>query len=371
MAAPAKKKRRRNEDNLRLVVGTVAIGLVAAFMCTTVLIEGRHFGPGVEVTMELGRIGKLGVGTAVRVSGKKIGQIERVAFASRDSRVCPVEPPVFGDAAEAGHESSAPRILLTLWIKRSERDNLRSNAEFFVNQGSILAPQYIEVLPPPREAEPGPLLKDGAVVCGVTPAPTDRLLTRSLENMKILRAAVEMQRPAFAEFAVAAWALWDTLQSLPTERGQVSRIVAHVREAMHEGDLLLEELAPGQRLPRLRAVVARFRKAMKAVEGDITEMRGKVVELQANITRLGGLLPAAKRKALLAGLATLRGTLDEARRIMKVTGQITQAVADAEGTIGLMLADRELFDDFKTMSRILKERPFNTMGVPPAVVEEP
>ena len=53
MATPPKKKKRRNEDSLRLVVGAVAIGLVAAFMATTVLIEGRHFGPGVQVTKGL------------------------------------------------------------------------------------------------------------------------------------------------------------------------------------------------------------------------------------------------------------------------------------------------------------------------------
>ena len=369
MAGPRKK--RRNEDRLRIAVGAMAIALVAGFLAASVLLEGRHFGAGVEIKVELMRVGKLGVGSPVKISSKTIGQIERIEIARRDQRVCPPEERHFADPRPPGQEDAHPPIWVTLWVRQGQRDNLRWNSEYFVNQGSILAPQYIEVLPPPLDQAPGELVKEGQVVCGVTPAPTDRLLTKSLENMRILRAAADQQRPAIARFSIAALSLWSTLQSLQNDPGQLGRIAGHVRALFRDGDALLSDLDIPHNGARLRKLAARFRATVRALEADVAQLGAQVAVLRANLDRLGSILPAQRRRALAANLKTFQSTLADARRILATADQITQAIADAEGTIGLMLADRELFDDFKTMSRILKNQPFNTMGVPPAVVDEP
>jgi phospholipid/cholesterol/gamma-HCH transport system substrate-binding protein len=104
--------------------------------------------------------GGVEVGSPVRVSGVKVGKVERIDFLP--------EPVLLGGTDRV-------TIRLTLTVDKRAVASVREDSRFYVNMAGIIGERYIEVSP----GSPGsPVLKAGSQVRGVDPPRIDQLLSQ-------------------------------------------------------------------------------------------------------------------------------------------------------------------------------------------------
>ncbi len=343
-----------SETQLARRVGTVGLVVLVATVVLFLRLEGEHLRPGLRVHVELERSGALTVGAPVVLAGRHVGTID-------DIRLVPRVAP----AASYAQDPTAERagVVLDVWIDRRWAHALHENSELFQNQPSILAEAYLEI-GPARGVPAGPPVRDGATLRGADPPRMDQIAQRSYEN---LRNVIDLIRNGFPEARVLGRELGQLSTALdqlssPADRNALSQ--ARVRlwaEALAAWSDWKAADVSGEDLSRVaahaRATIARTRDQVAALR---TKLDVFVTQLDALRVRLGPERFARFEQALTQ--------VDELTRradvLLAHAEEITAMVARGEGTIGAFLNDTELADDFKAMTKILKERPWEMVGHP-------
>lgn len=112
-----------------------------------------HFAGGIEV------------GSPVRVSGIKVGKVERIEF--------------FPDLEKSDHpetEAAPVPLKLTVSIRKDAARGVRKDSSFFINIAGIIGERYIEITPGTLKAEE---IKWGETLAGIDPPRIDQLLSQS------------------------------------------------------------------------------------------------------------------------------------------------------------------------------------------------
>lgn len=103
--------------------------------------------------------GGVEVGSPVRVSGIKVGKVDRLEFLS---------------AEELGKNGGAT-VRVSISVSPRATIAIKSDSRFYVNMAGIIGERYIEVSP---GSEASPLLVDGSEVRGIDPPRIDQLLSQ-------------------------------------------------------------------------------------------------------------------------------------------------------------------------------------------------
>ncbi len=149
-----------------------AIGVENPFQQSQTFYVTYNFAGGIEV------------GSPVRVSGIKVGKVERIEFfvSTAASKVGIKEPGSAEGEASVSAADPDSKAVLPLRMKVSVRKDaalgLRENSRFYINLAGIIGERYIEITPGTFGA---PRLQAGATVAGVDPPRIDQLLSQSFD----------------------------------------------------------------------------------------------------------------------------------------------------------------------------------------------
>jgi phospholipid/cholesterol/gamma-HCH transport system substrate-binding protein len=105
--------------------------------------------------------GGIEVGSPVRVSGIKVGQVDDVLF---------FESP-------KGKPSDRP-VTLKLSVSREATKGIRVDSRFFINIAGLIGERYIEVVPGSKDS---PKVEAGQILEGVNPPRVDQLISQSFD----------------------------------------------------------------------------------------------------------------------------------------------------------------------------------------------
>jgi hypothetical protein len=240
------------------------------------------------------------------------------------------------------------------------------NSELFQNQPSVLAEAYLEIGPPLHGAAAGPPLAEGGTIRGANPPRMDQIAQRSYEN---LRNVVEMLRTGFPEaraLGVELDALSKELDKLSadTPGGFAAFAAARARLWDQAVGAWHDWQASGTNGDEIAAVAAHARATIARTRAQVEGLRAKVERLTAGIDVVRARLAPVDAARFEAALARVDDVSARAEALLVHAQTIADMVARGEGTIGAFLGDTELADDFKAMTKILKERPWETIGHP-------
>jgi phospholipid/cholesterol/gamma-HCH transport system substrate-binding protein len=344
------------EERHHTRVGAIALVLLGAAVAMTLTLQGRHVRSGFTVHVELSRIGALVEGAEVRVAGRDIGIVERVRFLPLQRRSEPAPPGAHGEARA--------RIVLDVWIDARYRRWVRTGSDWFQNQPSVLGEAYLEAGPPAGGGDPGEPIAEDATVRGIDPPRIDDLMQKSYENLGQVTALLRDGLPEARALGRALDDLGRELEQVldPTAMGTLS---AGRRRLWSEGLLAWRAAAATGTTPdqvmRTYHSVGNLLARARARLGDL---RARFVVVQREIDRLRselGTEQLARIETLAArGERLVRGVDD----VLAQAQAIIAMVARAEGTVGAFLADTELADEFKAMSKVIKQTPWETIGHP-------
>lgn len=103
--------------------------------------------------------GGVEVGSPVRVSGVKVGKVEKIEF-------LPLGP---------SSENESANLEVTISCSKRAAQSVKKTSRFYVNMAGIIGERYIEITPGDKDSE---LLPMGSTVRGIDPPRIDQLLSQ-------------------------------------------------------------------------------------------------------------------------------------------------------------------------------------------------
>lgn len=115
-------------------------------------------------------------GSPARVSGIKVGQVEKIEFFTPvDINAISIKEPG-SDLSEQGNVLSPLKLKVS--IRKDAAVGVRQDSRFYINMAGIIGERYIEITPGKMSS---PQLKEGDVVAGIDPPRMDQLLSQSFD----------------------------------------------------------------------------------------------------------------------------------------------------------------------------------------------
>ena len=165
-------KKLSNETKVGLlVVGTIVLALSFAWLIgvqnpfdrTTTFYVSYNFAGGIEV------------GSPVRVSGIKVGKVEKIDFfVPVDAKEVALQEP--GSADDEG--KAVVPLRLKISVRKDAAVGVKTDSRFYINLAGIIGERYIEITPGSRQA---PNIQTGQLVAGIDPPRIDQLISQSFD----------------------------------------------------------------------------------------------------------------------------------------------------------------------------------------------
>ena len=129
--------------------------------------------------------GGIEVGSPVRVSGIKVGKVEKIEFFS------PVDPKKLKESTSADLTQDGMSIVplkLKISVRKDAAVGVRKDSQFFINLAGIIGERYIEVTPGHIQS---PQVQAGDLVVGIDPPRIDQLISQSFDLAGKIKDIIE------------------------------------------------------------------------------------------------------------------------------------------------------------------------------------
>jgi phospholipid/cholesterol/gamma-HCH transport system substrate-binding protein len=222
-------------SNEAKVGGLVAGTLVLAMAFAWALGVSNPFSRTREFYVTYNFAGGIDVGSPVRVSGIKVGRVERIEFFQPfdaklqvGQKIALKEPgSTPEDARESANEDGkvvAP-VRLKVSIRKDAAVGVREDSRFYINIAGLIGERYLEITPGSRKAKE---LEAGSVIAGIDPPRIDQLISQSFDLAGKIQEIIEENKGDLTR----------SLELLYKLSGNLNQTLAWVdRSGVFKGDL--------------------------------------------------------------------------------------------------------------------------------------
>ena len=171
-------------------VGTLVLGtaLLAVLFAWAIGVQ-NPFSNSVSFYITYNFAGGVEIGSPVRVSGIKVGKVEKIEFfVPTDGKNVAVQEP--GSDPMNNQKAIAP-LRLRVSVRKDAAVGIRKDSRFYINMAGIIGERYVEVTPGTISS---PQLQSGEVVAGVDPPRIDQLLSQSFDLAGKIAEIVEQNK---------------------------------------------------------------------------------------------------------------------------------------------------------------------------------
>ncbi len=331
------------ERGLEFRVGLLIVIASAILVGFLVVLGNFSIGSGFTVYVDYEFVGNLQEGAPVKVSGIKVGKVERIAFLGGQ-----LDPKT----------GKRVQVRVEAWIEDQAHDSIRGDAEYFINTAGVLGEQYLEIVPG-RDWQ-APRVAAGAVVRGSDPPRTDLVVSRLYEVLDNLSIVLRDDKDLIRDLLVNGGSAVKEINGLlVAHRDDVGRLIGSAAGLAGEATTTLSKVNQGLGDPRIIQTILRDLDAVLVRgRGSLDELTPKAGALMADATRATGVLTEDRvERALVvadkaATAATAAGGL-----IGNVDGLVTDVRA-GKGTVGGLVARDEIYADLRELIRDLKRNPW-------------
>jgi phospholipid/cholesterol/gamma-HCH transport system substrate-binding protein len=163
-------------SNEAKVGGLIVATLVLVVAFAQVIGVANPFGQSTRFYVTYNFAGGIEVGSPVRVSGIKVGKVEKIDFfVPRDPKSNALAEPgsdVFDD------EKIIAPVRLQISLRNDAAVGVRQDSRFYINLAGIIGERYVEITPGHGKS---PKIQNGETVAGVDPPRIDQLLSQSFD----------------------------------------------------------------------------------------------------------------------------------------------------------------------------------------------
>jgi phospholipid/cholesterol/gamma-HCH transport system substrate-binding protein len=153
-----------------LILGT---GILAVIFAWIIGIQ-NPFSQSIQYYVTYNFAGGIEVGSPVRVSGIKVGRVEKIEFfVPVDGKQVALKEP---GSAETDNDHAVAPLRLTLSVRKDAAVGVRKDSRFYINLAGIIGERYIEITPGSTKL---PALTSNDLVAGIDPPRIDQLISQS------------------------------------------------------------------------------------------------------------------------------------------------------------------------------------------------
>lgn len=187
-SAKTEKKLSNEAKTGLLVIGTACLALAFAW----VIGIRNPFNSSVSFYVTYNFAGGIDVGSPVRVSGIKVGKVEKIEFfVPRDAKdaqaVAKTEP---GSDTFSEERATYP-LRLKISVRKDAAVGVKQDSHFYINLAGIIGERYIEITPGTVKS---PQIQSGEVVAGIDPPRIDQLISQSFDLAGKITELVEKNK---------------------------------------------------------------------------------------------------------------------------------------------------------------------------------
>ncbi len=340
-----------HDRRLTTRVGAVVLALATGFVIFVVTILPRLPGDGLEIRVYFADVSSIAEGAPVIIAGQKVGELGSIARVRLDE-------------AGPGHPlEGTGGIVAIVRIDEGWAARIPVNSEFFISSRGLLAPRYLAIGPPAGAAAPARTLVAGDTVRGVDPPNLDRMLQRIWASLTDIKVFIDVLRPASRELSAAITRAAITIAMIEPEADGFAVLEAELTAAFAAADGVIDD-AGELDLDAMGRLIGRVRGLVTRLEGTTADVQTRVAGLRIALGRVGRAIPGDLRARLDRALASAEGALASAQQLTGGIDGILDDVESARGTIGAVMADLELFDDFKQALKGVKRAPWKVLIKP-------
>ncbi len=140
------------------------VGVQSPFQRSVSFYVTYHFAGGIEV------------GSPVRVSGIKVGKVEKIEFfAPVDLKSIALQEP---GSVEFENGKAVVPLKVKISVRKDAAKGVRADSRFYINMAGIIGERYIEITPGRLKSAQ---IQVGDVVAGVDPPRVDQLISQSFD----------------------------------------------------------------------------------------------------------------------------------------------------------------------------------------------
>lgn len=170
-----------------LVAGTVALAAAFAWLIGI----ANPFSQTVDFYVTYNFAGGIELGSPVRVSGIKVGKVEKIEFfvpAEGMGNIGIKEP---GSADDLTTVKAVAPIRLKISVRKDAAIGVRQDSRFYINIAGIIGERYVEIVPGSLSS---PLVLAGQTHPGVDPPRIDQLLSQSFDLAGKISEIIEQNK---------------------------------------------------------------------------------------------------------------------------------------------------------------------------------
>ncbi len=350
------------DEWLNRAVGLVALAVFVMATTAVLMIGDRPLSAAVHFTVRFSRVGRLRPGAAVRMNNIDLGRVESITY--EGPAPSPSKEFGRGDETTAKHGQKGGGVRVVIWVRKSYRRFVRVNSRFLITATSLIGARHVEVLPPDKE--PGRAVRAGDELHGEPPPHIDRMLRMAYENLKRSTGLIERLRPDLVAFRAEARRFQELLDDLARDRPHLLGMGDHGRAAYDEWKkdwvILRRSTARGRRLRalanRLEQTSDHLSRRSKHIERRTAEIAARWKRIRRDWHKVQVRVGPFQRRVESA-VSRLRNVVGRMERDLK---SIASAVDHARGTVGALMGDHEIWDDFKESQKTIKQRIWTLMG---------
>ena len=334
------------DERLHMIIGLILLPLIIGAVIAVLIIGDRPLRPTIHFQVEFDHVGQLKPGDEVRMANMVIGKVKHISFNYRKID---------------GHTKR--RVRAHVWIYKRHQHQVWRNSQAFVSSAALIGARHLELDAP--EGTPGLKVQTDDVIQGKSPAHMDRLLIMSYENLVATNDLVKAIGPPYKILRKRLDAVLDEVDRLKKHEARVrslaDRSEAVVKHAKQSFKILESSTDKFRVFSRLERDFKRFgNRAERGVKPLVNQVERLIDLFEA--------LADALRKRVPAAVKLIEQRTQRMTRRFDAIGQwlkvVDRFVKLGKGTVGAMMKERELFDDFKASGRIIRQQIWNTLARP-------
>ncbi len=170
-----------------LVAGTVALAAVFAWLIGI----ANPFSQTVDFYVTYNFAGGIELGSPVRVSGIKVGKVEKIEFFVPVEGMGNIGIKEPGSADELTTVKAVAPIRLKVSVRKDAAVGVRQDSRFYINIAGIIGERYVEIVPGSLSS---PTVLAGQTHPGVDPPRIDQLLSQSFDLAGKISEIIEQNK---------------------------------------------------------------------------------------------------------------------------------------------------------------------------------
>jgi phospholipid/cholesterol/gamma-HCH transport system substrate-binding protein len=341
----------QKETSIEVKVGALVLFSLALLVAFVLVLGDFSFSDEFTFHVDFDNAGGLKPGADVAIAGINVGNIESLEFQPNEGK----------------DGQPAVEVRATLRISHDYADAVREDSEFFISQRGMLGEPYIEIETNSFDA---PKIEEGAILRGVQPPRMDVIVAKASKLLDTLYELLQDPDIAAKDLISNTAALMGHLDEVVVDnRDNIDGTIEGARMSTQEAAKLLQVLnvvvEDGDQLRGMltdarttasnaRSISAKVDREIDPVMADVKTATANAKNVSESVNRLIG----DNEQKLDDSIANVHATTENLETTSKGASTLVGRIESGEGTVGQLLADREMYDDMKELLRTIKRRPW-------------